>query len=75
MDLFRGLIIQSGNDASVAIAEHVAGSEQAFVGLMNSWAKRFGMNSSHFAEPTRFGSWRSLHHAIRHCGIRPSVNS
>ncbi|WP_305370522.1 D-alanyl-D-alanine carboxypeptidase family protein [Photobacterium leiognathi] len=51
MDLFRGLIIQSGNDASVAIAEHVAGSEQAFVGLMNSWAKKLGMNSSHFANP------------------------
>ena len=51
MDLFRGLIIQSGNDASVAIAEHVAGSEQSFVSLMNSWAKKLGMNNSNFANP------------------------
>ncbi|CEO39249.1 D-alanyl-D-alanine carboxypeptidase [Photobacterium kishitanii] len=51
MDLFRGLIVQSGNDASVAIAEHVAGSEQSFVSLMNSWAKKLGMNNSHFANP------------------------
>ncbi|PSV59769.1 D-alanyl-D-alanine carboxypeptidase [Photobacterium profundum] len=49
MDLYRGLIIQSGNDASVAIAEHVAGSQDAFVGLMNSWAKNLGMNNSQFA--------------------------
>jgi len=51
MDLYRGLIIQSGNDASVAIAEHVAGSEGAFVGLMNSWAKKLNMNNSSFANP------------------------
>ncbi|WP_036832259.1 D-alanyl-D-alanine carboxypeptidase family protein [Photobacterium sanctipauli] len=51
MDLYRGLIIQSGNDASVAIAEHVAGSEGAFVSLMNSWAKKLNMNNSSFANP------------------------
>ncbi|MGF1724918.1 serine hydrolase [Photobacterium nomapromontoriensis] len=51
MDLYRGLIIQSGNDASVAIAEHVAGSEGAFVGLMNSWAKTLNMTNSRFANP------------------------
>ncbi|GHA41692.1 serine hydrolase [Photobacterium aphoticum] len=51
MDLYRGLIIQSGNDASVAIAEHVAGSEGAFVSLMNSWAKKLNMNNSAFANP------------------------
>jgi len=51
MDLYRGLIVQSGNDASVAIAEHVAGSEGAFVGLMNSWAKKLNMNNSSFANP------------------------
>lgn len=39
MDLYRGLIIQSGNDASVAIAEHVAGSEGAFVSLMTRGRK------------------------------------
>lgn len=51
MDLYRGLIIQSGNDASVAIAEHVAGSEGAFVSLMNSWAKKLGMDNSSFSNP------------------------
>ena len=51
MDLYRGLIIQSGNDASVAIAEHVAGSEGAFVGLMNSWAKKLHMDNSSFSNP------------------------
>ncbi|MDN3616913.1 MAG: serine hydrolase [Vibrio gallaecicus] len=49
MDLYRGLIIQSGNDASVAIAEHVAGSEGAFVGLMNSWAATLKLENSSFA--------------------------
>lgn len=50
-DLYRGMIIQSGNDASVAIAEHVAGSESSFVTLMNAWADKIGMNNSSFANP------------------------
>lgn len=49
MDLYRGLIVQSGNDASVAIAEHVAGSEGAFVGLMNSWAANLNLTNTQFA--------------------------
>ncbi|PSW09774.1 D-alanyl-D-alanine carboxypeptidase [Photobacterium sanctipauli] len=48
-DLNRGIIIQSGNDACVAMAEHVAGSEDSFVDLMNAWAKTLGMDSTHFA--------------------------
>ncbi|EJG0765437.1 serine hydrolase [Vibrio parahaemolyticus] len=48
-DLNRGIIIQSGNDACVAMAEHIAGSEDAFVDLMNAWANTLGMNNSHFA--------------------------
>ncbi len=48
-DLYRGMVIQSGNDASVALAEHVAGSESGFVRLMNSWALRLGMKNSSFA--------------------------
>ncbi|MGY0074164.1 MULTISPECIES: serine hydrolase [Vibrio] len=48
-DLNKGIIIQSGNDACVAMAEHVAGSEDAFVELMNAWAKSIGMKNSHFA--------------------------
>ena len=47
-DLLKGIIIISGNDASVALAEHVAGSEEGFVGLMNSMAKRMGMENTHF---------------------------
>ena len=47
-DLNRGIIVDSGNDACVAMAEHVAGSQQAFVELMNSWAKNLGMKSTHF---------------------------
>ncbi|NMO73083.1 D-alanyl-D-alanine carboxypeptidase [Vibrio breoganii] len=50
-DLLRGLIVQSGNDASVAIAEHVAGSEGAFVDLMNNWARRLELNNTYFANP------------------------
>lgn len=47
-DLSRGIMVQSGNDASVAIAEHIAGSESAFVELMNNWARRLGLTSSYF---------------------------
>ncbi|MDN2662829.1 D-alanyl-D-alanine carboxypeptidase family protein [Psychromonas sp. 14N.309.X.WAT.B.A12] len=47
-DLNRGIIIQSGNDACVAMAEHIAGSESAFADLMNSWAAQLGMNDTHF---------------------------
>jgi D-alanyl-D-alanine carboxypeptidase (penicillin-binding protein 5/6) len=47
-DLERGIIISSGNDATVAVAEHVAGSEGAFAELMNSNAEALGMTGSHF---------------------------
>ncbi|MGB5396533.1 MAG: D-alanyl-D-alanine carboxypeptidase family protein [Gammaproteobacteria bacterium] len=51
-DLLKGLIIQSGNDASVALAEHVAGTEDAFVELMNQYALKLGMTSTHFMNST-----------------------
>jgi D-alanyl-D-alanine carboxypeptidase (penicillin-binding protein 5/6) len=51
-DLVHGMIIQSGNDASVALAEHIAGSEQAFADLMNHHAKLLGMTNSHFMNAT-----------------------
>lgn len=51
-DLINGVIIQSGNDASTALAEHIAGSEQAFADLMNVYAKILGMNNSHFTNAT-----------------------
>ena len=47
-DLLKGVIIQSGNDASVALAEHVAGNEATFAELMNQHAARLGMLNSHF---------------------------
>ncbi|MDH5437131.1 MAG: D-alanyl-D-alanine carboxypeptidase, partial [Gammaproteobacteria bacterium] len=50
--LLKGMIIQSGNDASVALAEHVAGSESAFADLMNHHAKKLGMASTHFENST-----------------------
>ncbi len=46
--LLHGIIIQSGNDASVAIAEHIAGAEDAFVQIMNHHAQDLGMHSTHF---------------------------
>lgn len=51
-DLFRGIVIQSGNDASVALAEHIAGSEEQFAGLMNQYAQKIGMTNSHFMNAT-----------------------
>lgn len=47
-DLIQGMIVQSGNDATVALAEHVAGSEPVFVDLMNQYAQQLGMTSTHF---------------------------
>lgn len=47
-DLIKGVVIQSGNDASVALAEHVAGAESAFGDLMNHYAQRIGMTESNF---------------------------
>lgn len=51
-DLISGMVIQSGNDATIALAEAVAGSEEAFVARMNAEAKRLGMNNTHFANAT-----------------------
>jgi len=48
-DLNRGIIISSGNDACVAMAEHIAGSEEAFADLMNAYARDLGMTGTNFA--------------------------
>ena len=48
LDLLQGLIIQSGNDASVALAEHLSGSESSFAAKMNAMATELGMDNSHF---------------------------
>ncbi|MEL0612795.1 D-alanyl-D-alanine carboxypeptidase family protein [Marinomonas arenicola] len=54
MTLMQGMIVQSGNDATVAIAEHIAGSESAFADLMNQHAKLLGMKDSHFVNATGY---------------------
>lgn len=51
-DLLHGVIIQSGNDASIALAEYIAGSEDAFADMMNEAAARLGMSNSHFMNAT-----------------------
>jgi D-alanyl-D-alanine carboxypeptidase (penicillin-binding protein 5/6) len=51
-DLIQGMIVQSGNDASVALAEQVAGSEEAFASLMNRDAKELGMTGTHYVNAT-----------------------
>ncbi len=51
-DLLKGMMIQSGNDASVALAEHIAGSEEVFAGMMNSQATQLGMQGTNFINST-----------------------
>ncbi|MFI4956223.1 MAG: D-alanyl-D-alanine carboxypeptidase family protein [Gammaproteobacteria bacterium] len=51
-DLLNGVIIQSGNDASIAFAEHIAGTEEAFADQMNAYAKALGMKNTHFMNAT-----------------------
>ena len=51
-DLLLGVIVQSGNDASVALAEHISGSEDVFVNLMNQHALNLGMKNTQFANST-----------------------
>ncbi len=50
--LLKGIIIQSGNDASVALAEYIAGSEEAFAQMMNQYAAELGMTNTHFMNST-----------------------
>ena len=47
----KGMVIQSGNDAAIALAEHIAGTVDAFASLMNAYAERLGMEDTHFANP------------------------
>lgn len=59
-DLLRGLIIQSGNDATVALAEHIAGGEDAFAELMNQQADRLGLKTSYFVNATGWPDERQV---------------
>jgi len=58
-DLLMGMIVQSGNDASVALAEHTAGSEETFVELMNQYAATLAMINTHFMNST---GWPNKNH-------------
>ncbi|VAW93873.1 D-alanyl-D-alanine carboxypeptidase [hydrothermal vent metagenome] len=58
-ELLLGMIIQSGNDASVALAEHTAGSEDSFATLMNKYAEQLGMKNSNFVNST---GWPNKEH-------------
>jgi len=66
-ELIRGMVVQSGNDACIALAERVAGSEEAFAGLMNREAERLGMknskymNASGLPDPQHYSSARDLY--------------
>ncbi|WP_064745859.1 D-alanyl-D-alanine carboxypeptidase family protein [Lysobacter firmicutimachus] len=51
VEMEKGMVVQSGNDAAIALAEHVAGSEDAFAALMNQYAARIGLKNSHFVNP------------------------
>jgi D-alanyl-D-alanine carboxypeptidase (penicillin-binding protein 5/6) len=64
--LIKGMIVQSGNDATIALAERVGGSEAAFVQMMNAYAQRLGLRTTHFADasglpsPTHYSTARDL---------------
>ncbi len=66
-DLIQGVAVQSGNDAAVAIAEGVAGTEEAFADMMNARAKEIGMTGSHFVNP------HGLPHPEEHVTMRDMV--
>jgi D-alanyl-D-alanine carboxypeptidase (penicillin-binding protein 5/6) len=66
-ELIRGMIVQSGNDACIALAERIAGSEEAFAGMMNREAERLGMKNTRFVnvtglpDPRHYSSARDLY--------------
>lgn len=65
-DLNRGIIIVSGNDACVAMAEHISGSQAAFIDAMNKYVQQFGLKNTHFAtvhgldDPNQYSSARDM---------------
>jgi D-alanyl-D-alanine carboxypeptidase (penicillin-binding protein 5/6) len=60
-DLIRGMIVQSGNDACIVLAEAIAGSEEAFVEMMNDQAKKLGLGAPHFMNAT---GWPDANHTM-----------
>ena len=74
-NLIQGMIVQSGNDATVALAEHVAGSEAVFVDLMNQYALQIGMSSTHFQNSPGMPGPATLHDRPRHRPARRRADS
>lgn len=64
VDMEKGMAVQSGNDAAIALAEHTAGSEEAFASLMNNYAARIGMKNSHFVNA--HGLSAPVHYSTAH---------
>jgi len=65
-DLLKGMIVQSGNDAAVALAEKVAGNEKSFVAMMNQVAQRLGLKDTHFYNATgksEGGEYSAMHYS------------
>ena len=61
-NLLQGMIVQSGNDATVALAEQVAGTEATFVQMMNTSAKQLGMTGTHFTDAAGMPEPGAVHH-------------
>ncbi len=62
--LNKGIIVQSGNDACIAMAEHIAGTVETFASLMNEWGKRIGLQNTNFVNP--HGLYNENHYSTAH---------
>ena len=68
-NLLQGVIVQSGNDAAVALAERVGGSEDSFVGLMNEYAQKLGMHNTHYVDASGLTNDPAHHTSARDLAI------
>ena len=68
-DLLQGMIVQSGNDAAVALAERVGGTEDAFVQIMNQYAQKLGMTGSHFVDASGLTDDKNHYMSARDLGM------
>lgn len=68
-DLLQGMIVQSGNDATVALAERVGGTEDAFVQIMNQYAQKLGMTNTHYVDASGLTNDRQHYMSAHDLGI------
>ena len=71
--LIQGMVVQSGNDATVALAERVGGSEDAFVSIMNQYAEKLGMKDSHFVDASGLTADRQHYTTARDLAVLSSA--